>query len=160
MLISLSYFRNSIFFIGKREILAGNKHTSQFCIAFLLTRIFFTRRKQANFWGDIDYMLVARSALHVGAHCTALLYVELWCETHFDSVMMPSLEPNDQQHQEENEGADEGSEEGTKGGVRSLLLDIFVSIGESDAFYGNHLLLFLANFGSLLIANLIIHILY
>lgn len=44
------------------------------------------------FWFDLDYLMVARAALSASAHFTALLYVEKWCEDHFQKLSLGSDE--------------------------------------------------------------------
>ncbi|XP_052181201.1 serine/threonine-protein kinase ATM isoform X3 [Diospyros lotus] len=40
------------------------------------------------YWLSIDYLLVAKSAISCGAYFTAVLYVEHWCEEHFNRLTL------------------------------------------------------------------------
>ncbi|CAL5444633.1 unnamed protein product [Camellia sinensis] len=42
------------------------------------------------YWLSIDYLLVAKSAISCGAYFTAVLYVEHWCEEHFNTLTLGS----------------------------------------------------------------------
>nr|XP_027123123.1 serine/threonine-protein kinase ATM isoform X2 [Coffea arabica] len=42
------------------------------------------------YWLPIDYLVVAKSAINCGSYFTAVLYVEHWCEHHFDSLTLGS----------------------------------------------------------------------
>ncbi|XP_059644264.1 serine/threonine-protein kinase ATM [Cornus florida] len=42
------------------------------------------------YWLSIDYLVVAKSAISCGAYFTAVLYVEHWCEEHFNSLTLGS----------------------------------------------------------------------
>ncbi len=101
----------------------------------------------SNFWEDIDYLLVARAALHVGAHCTSLLYMELWQEATYECVTLPDsyeveieskpTKPHAKTYKKGSKPKPVLSAQGDVGQVaRGLLLEIFTSIGEPDSFYG------------------------
>ncbi|XP_031496138.1 serine/threonine-protein kinase ATM isoform X2 [Nymphaea colorata] len=40
------------------------------------------------YWLNIDYLVVAKSAIFCGLFFSAILYVELWCEEHFKSLTL------------------------------------------------------------------------
>ncbi|XP_058227343.1 serine/threonine-protein kinase ATM isoform X4 [Rhododendron vialii] len=42
------------------------------------------------YWLSVDYLLVAKSAISCGAYFTAVLYVEHWCEEHFNRLTLGS----------------------------------------------------------------------
>ncbi|KAK4479331.1 hypothetical protein RD792_014843 [Penstemon davidsonii] len=42
------------------------------------------------YWLAVDYLIVAKSAINCGSYFTAVLYVEHWCEEHFNSLTMGS----------------------------------------------------------------------
>lgn len=42
------------------------------------------------YWLPIDYLVVAKSALNCGSYFTAVMYVEHWCEEHFNSLTLGS----------------------------------------------------------------------
>ncbi|KAI8543044.1 hypothetical protein RHMOL_Rhmol08G0188500 [Rhododendron molle] len=42
------------------------------------------------YWVSVDYLLVAKSAISCGAYFTAVLYVEHWCEEHFNRLTLGS----------------------------------------------------------------------
>ncbi|KAK1427643.1 hypothetical protein QVD17_16334 [Tagetes erecta] len=42
------------------------------------------------YWLPIDYLLVAKSAIGCGSYFTAVLYVEHWCEDHFNCLTLGS----------------------------------------------------------------------
>ncbi|KAA8540818.1 hypothetical protein F0562_024781 [Nyssa sinensis] len=42
------------------------------------------------YWLSIDYLLVAKSAISCGAYFTAVMYVEHWCEEHFNILTLGS----------------------------------------------------------------------
>lgn len=42
------------------------------------------------YWLSMDYLLVAKSAISCGAYFTAVLYVEHWCEEHFNRLTLGS----------------------------------------------------------------------
>ncbi|KAL3529546.1 hypothetical protein ACH5RR_008868 [Cinchona calisaya] len=42
------------------------------------------------YWLPIDYLVVAKSAINCGSYFTAVLYVEHWCEHHFNSLTLGS----------------------------------------------------------------------
>ncbi|KAK9684733.1 hypothetical protein RND81_10G228300 [Saponaria officinalis] len=54
-----------------------------------------TRLWDKVYWLTIDYLTVAKSALFSGSYFTALMYVEHWCEDHFDSLTLgkPDFSP-------------------------------------------------------------------
>lgn len=109
----------------------------------------------ANFWDDIDYVLVSRAALRVGAHCTALLYMELWYEAAYGQVTLLAQDGEENASEAEDSSKSRvralrkrtangkskpqptivANEEGQRE-ARELLLEIFTSIGEPDSFYG------------------------
>lgn len=109
----------------------------------------------ANFWEDMDHMLIARAALHVGAHCTALLYVEIWHEAECGQVtLLPPEGENADMDIDKSSGSGKATRvtkykrgakakpqiptasEEARREARELLMDIFASIGEPDSFYG------------------------
>jgi hypothetical protein len=106
----------------------------------------------SHFWEDVDYILVARAALAVGAHCTALLYMELWYEATFGQVTLLAPEEDTDQPDTKSNKTRSRSKRTANGKskpqpqisvheedqreARELLLDIFTSIGEPDSFYG------------------------
>lgn len=73
------------------------------------------------FWLSIDYLLVAKSAISCGSYFTSILYVEHWCEEHFDSLTVgtPDFSPLEKlpQHIE-------------------ILLSAVTKINEPDSLYG------------------------
>ncbi|KAL0417040.1 UNVERIFIED_CONTAM: Serine/threonine-protein kinase ATM [Sesamum latifolium] len=44
------------------------------------------------YWLALDYLVVAKSAIDCGSYFTAFLYVEHWCEEHFNSLRLGSLD--------------------------------------------------------------------
>lgn len=42
------------------------------------------------YWLSIDYLVVAKSAIVCGSYFTAVMYVEHWCEEHFNSLTLGS----------------------------------------------------------------------
>ncbi|XP_010243049.1 PREDICTED: serine/threonine-protein kinase ATM isoform X1 [Nelumbo nucifera] len=40
------------------------------------------------YWLSIDYLVVAESAIRCGSYFTSVLYVEHWCEEHFNSLIL------------------------------------------------------------------------
>ncbi|CAI9106195.1 OLC1v1005280C2 [Oldenlandia corymbosa var. corymbosa] len=42
------------------------------------------------YWLPIDYLVVAKSAINCGSYFTAVLYVEQWCEDHFNFLTLGS----------------------------------------------------------------------
>ncbi|XP_034925984.1 serine/threonine-protein kinase ATM isoform X2 [Populus alba] len=42
------------------------------------------------YWLTIDYLVVAKSAVICGSYFTAMMYVEHWCEEHFNGLMLGS----------------------------------------------------------------------
>ncbi|KAI3454494.1 hypothetical protein Pfo_011157 [Paulownia fortunei] len=42
------------------------------------------------YWLSVDYLVVAKSAIDCGSYFTAFLYVEHWCEEHFNSLTLGS----------------------------------------------------------------------
>ncbi|KAL8457793.1 hypothetical protein ACS0TY_035608 [Phlomoides rotata] len=42
------------------------------------------------YWLAVDYLVVAKSAIDCGSYFTAFLYVEHWCEEHFNSLTLGS----------------------------------------------------------------------
>ncbi|KAI5683411.1 hypothetical protein M9H77_04639 [Catharanthus roseus] len=42
------------------------------------------------YWLPIDYLVVAKSAINCGSYFTAVMYVEHWCEEHFQSLTLGS----------------------------------------------------------------------
>lgn len=42
------------------------------------------------YWLDIDYLVVAKSAINCGSYFTAVLYVEHWCEENFNCLTLGS----------------------------------------------------------------------
>ncbi|KAK9278063.1 hypothetical protein L1049_027621 [Liquidambar formosana] len=42
------------------------------------------------YWLSIDYLVVAKSAISCGSYFTSVLYVEHWCEEHFNSLTLGS----------------------------------------------------------------------
>ncbi|KAJ4974544.1 hypothetical protein NE237_007718 [Protea cynaroides] len=42
------------------------------------------------YWLSIDYLVVAKSAINCGSYFTAVMYVEHWCEEHFNSLTLGS----------------------------------------------------------------------
>ncbi|XP_048500072.1 serine/threonine-protein kinase ATM isoform X3 [Beta vulgaris subsp. vulgaris] len=40
------------------------------------------------YWLDIDYLTAAKSAIFCGSYFTAMLYVEHWCEDHFNNLTL------------------------------------------------------------------------
>lgn len=109
----------------------------------------------ANFWDDVDYILVAKAALRVGAHCTALLYMELWYEAMYGQLTLLPLDGDDSASDSEDSSKSRTRTQRSKRTVtgkakpqpsinpnegqleaRELLLEIFSSIGEPDSFYG------------------------
>ena len=98
-------------------------------------------------------MLVARAALSVGAHCTALLYMELWYEASYGQVTLLAPEEDDIEEPDPKASKTRSRAKRTANGkskpqpqlaadeqgqreARELLLAIFTSIGEPDSFYG------------------------
>ncbi|XP_020591737.1 serine/threonine-protein kinase ATM [Phalaenopsis equestris] len=73
------------------------------------------------YWLSLDYLLVARAAIHCGSYFTAIMYVEHWCEEHFDGLNLGSP---DFSHMEELPTHIE------------LLVAAFTQINEPDAIYG------------------------
>ncbi|KAJ3700717.1 hypothetical protein LUZ61_004422 [Rhynchospora tenuis] len=57
----------------------------------------FTSSWDKVYWLPIDYLDVAKAAMRCGLHFTAVLYAELWCEEHFNTL---TLGPPDFSHQE------------------------------------------------------------
>ncbi|XP_043704321.1 serine/threonine-protein kinase ATM isoform X2 [Telopea speciosissima] len=49
------------------------------------------------YWLSIDYLVVAKSAIHCGSYFTAVMYAEHWCEEHFNSLTLgsPDFSPLD-----------------------------------------------------------------
>ncbi|KAL5723782.1 non-specific serine/threonine protein kinase [Ranunculus cassubicifolius] len=47
------------------------------------------------YWLSIDYLLVAKSAIHCGSYFTSVMYVEYWCEEHFNNLTLgnPDFSP-------------------------------------------------------------------
>ncbi|KAL7139007.1 hypothetical protein ABFS83_09G021400 [Erythranthe nasuta] len=45
---------------------------------------------QKVYWLGVDYLVVAKSAIDCGSYFTAFLYVEHWCEQHFNSLTLGS----------------------------------------------------------------------
>ncbi|KAK9073522.1 hypothetical protein SSX86_007846 [Deinandra increscens subsp. villosa] len=45
---------------------------------------------QKVYWLSIDYLLVAKSAIGCGSYFTAVLYVEHWCQEHFNCLTLGS----------------------------------------------------------------------
>ncbi|KAL9227455.1 hypothetical protein vseg_003141 [Gypsophila vaccaria] len=54
-----------------------------------------TRSWDKVYWLNIDYLTVAKSALFSGSYFTSLMYVEYWCEDHFNSLTLgkPDFSP-------------------------------------------------------------------
>ncbi|KAI0497772.1 hypothetical protein KFK09_021007 [Dendrobium nobile] len=73
------------------------------------------------YWLSLDYLLVARAAIHCGSYFTAIMYVEHWCEEHFNGLLLGSP---DFSHMEELPAHIE------------LLVAAFTRINEPDAIYG------------------------
>eukprot|EP00026_Physarum_polycephalum_P000025 Phypoly_transcript_00025.p1 GENE.Phypoly_transcript_00025~~Phypoly_transcript_00025.p1 ORF type:complete len:3119 (+),score=637.15 Phypoly_transcript_00025:93-9449(+) len=105
----------------------------------------------SNFWDGLEYMLVARAALAVGAHCTALLYTELWYEATYgqltllnpgeDDIDEPKVVKKGSRPKRNANGKSKPLpqipvQEEDQRAARELLLNIFTSIGEPDSFYG------------------------
>ncbi|XP_073145738.1 serine/threonine-protein kinase ATM isoform X3 [Henckelia pumila] len=42
------------------------------------------------YWLSVDYLMAAKSAIKCGSYFTAVLYVEYWCEEHFNSLTLGS----------------------------------------------------------------------
>ncbi|KAJ8476072.1 hypothetical protein OPV22_019799 [Ensete ventricosum] len=40
------------------------------------------------YWLSIDYLMVAKAAIHCGSYFTAIMYVEHWCEEHFNGLQL------------------------------------------------------------------------
>ncbi|XP_058091812.1 serine/threonine-protein kinase ATM isoform X2 [Magnolia sinica] len=40
------------------------------------------------YWLSIDYLVVANSAIHCGSYFTSVMYLEHWCEDHFNSLTL------------------------------------------------------------------------
>ncbi|KAJ1684822.1 hypothetical protein LUZ63_016212 [Rhynchospora breviuscula] len=57
----------------------------------------FTSSWDKVYWLPIDYLDVAKAAVRCGSHFTAVLYAELWCEEHFNTL---TLGPPDFSHRE------------------------------------------------------------
>ncbi|KAG0493501.1 hypothetical protein HPP92_004495 [Vanilla planifolia] len=73
------------------------------------------------YWLSLDYLLVAKAAIHCGSYFTAILYIEHWCEERFNGL---TLGAPDFSHMEELPAYIE------------LLIAAFTQINEPDAIYG------------------------
>ncbi|KAG0491470.1 hypothetical protein HPP92_004868 [Vanilla planifolia] len=73
------------------------------------------------YWLSLDYLLVAKAAIHCGSYFTAILYIEHWCEERFNGL---TLGAPDFSHMEELPTYIE------------LLIAAFTQINEPDAIYG------------------------
>ncbi|KAJ4840216.1 hypothetical protein Tsubulata_002970 [Turnera subulata] len=49
------------------------------------------------YWLTIDYLVVAKSAVICGAYFTSMMYVEHWCEDHFNCLSLGSPDFSDQE---------------------------------------------------------------
>ncbi|CAA7402290.1 unnamed protein product [Spirodela intermedia] len=45
---------------------------------------------QLVYWLSIDYLVVAKAAIHCGSYFTAVMYVEYWCEENFNCLTLGS----------------------------------------------------------------------
>ncbi|XP_074316262.1 serine/threonine-protein kinase ATM [Silene latifolia] len=80
-----------------------------------------TRLWDKVYWLIIDYLTVAKSALLSGSYFTALMYVEYWCEEHFNSLTLgkPDFSPVE-----------------TLAYHTEILLSALTQINEPDSLYG------------------------
>ncbi|KAI3914770.1 hypothetical protein MKW98_002006 [Papaver atlanticum] len=49
-----------------------------------------TQTWEKVYWLSIDYLLVAKAAIHCGSYFTAVMYVEYWCEQQFNCLTLGS----------------------------------------------------------------------
>ncbi|XP_056686258.1 serine/threonine-protein kinase ATM isoform X2 [Spinacia oleracea] len=73
------------------------------------------------YWLNIDYLTVAKSAIFCGSYFTAMLYVEYWCEDHFNNLTL---------------GKPDFSHVETLPKHIELLLSALTRINEPDGLYG------------------------
>lgn len=114
------------------------------CVQTLLQVVHYLRTQQKptgsrqkgspwdnNFWLDINYLLLAKSAQLCQAHFTCLLYSEIWCNIN-KSQTETSTDSSDSGSQHSLETLLSNSEIN----VQKLLLEAYTSIGEPDGLYG------------------------
>ncbi|WOL02921.1 serine/threonine-protein kinase ATM [Canna indica] len=73
------------------------------------------------YWLSIDYLVVAKAAIRCGSHFTAVMYVEHWCEEHFNSLQL---------------GCPDFSHSELLPPHTNLLMAVFTQINEPDSIYG------------------------
>nr|CAD1842809.1 unnamed protein product [Ananas comosus var. bracteatus] len=76
---------------------------------------------QKVYWLSIDYLVVAKAAIRCGSYFTAVMYVELWCEEHFNGLAL---------------GPPDFSQEELLPPHIDLLVAAFKQINEPDSIYG------------------------
>ncbi|XP_051142572.1 serine/threonine-protein kinase ATM isoform X2 [Andrographis paniculata] len=73
------------------------------------------------YWLAVDYLVVAKSAIDCGSYFTAFLYVEHWCEEHFNSLTL---------------GSPDFSHHDTLPSHAEILMLAVTQINEPDSLYG------------------------
>ncbi|KAL3628823.1 hypothetical protein CASFOL_027869 [Castilleja foliolosa] len=80
-----------------------------------------TSQWEKVYWLAVDYLIVAKSAIDCGSYFTAYLYVEHWCEEHFNSLTL---------------GRPDFSHHETLPPHVDILLSAVTQINEPDSLYG------------------------
>lgn len=89
---------------------------------------------ERNLWLELDYLQVAKAAQFCGAHFSSLLYIELYCESLRKKVNED--ENNERQMQDQFSPLQQFSHLPTIDNVRSLLLQVYNSLEDSDGVEG------------------------
>lgn len=78
------------------------------------------------YWIDLDYLAVAEAAAKCGAHFTALLYIEHWCEAAFGRLALAPPAGG---------GGGDAALASDADRVGGLLLDLYSQVNEPDSIY-------------------------
>ncbi|XP_057952318.1 serine/threonine-protein kinase ATM [Malania oleifera] len=114
---SSRFSKPSSYSIKSRSTSAKAKHSAAVSSAMAMC----TSSWEKVYWLSIDYLVVAKSAISCGSYFTSVMYVEHWCEKHFNSLKL---------------GTPDFSHLETIPQHIEILLSAITQINEPDSLYG------------------------